>query len=543
MLIKVQATFARKEVQAYSRAGSVAEEAISGIRTVFAFGGQKEEVKRYESHLAPALKSGIKRNFMTGLGNGLMFSCLYGGLALGIWFGVQMILNNSEEYSIGTIVIVFWCVSGAGFSIGGAAPHFEAISVARATASKIFSIIERKPLIDISSEKGSNCCSDSADIEFKDIEFSYPSRPEIKVLNGFSLKIRSGESVALVGSSGSGKSTVVQLIQRFYDPSNGKVLIDGRDVRDWHLGTLRQRIGVVSQEPTLFNTTVLENIALGSHNKYIEQLDVELAAKEANAHQFISLLPQKYQTYIGSQQLSGGQKQRIAIARALINSPKILLLDEATSALDLQSEAQVQQALERASKGRTTLVVAHRLSTIVNCDRIVFLSNGRILEMGTHSELMDKKGFYYNLVLRQQTEEQTYGSEPEADTMPIGETIVEDKEDLLFSLNEQQNEELVLKKFSQKRLFSLLKSDKYYVFLGLLLSLLYGLIVPIYAFIFGAFVEVFATETDPQRIWERSHVFSFYYIVIAISVGIISVTQVFKSLLIVLLINNCFLFR
>ena len=233
--MKVQASFARKEVQAYSAAGSVAEEAISAIRTVFAFGGQDSEVKRYERHLSPALKSGIKRNFMTGLGNGLMFACLYGGLALGIWFGVQMIIAareaGTDEYTIGTIVIVFWCVSGAGFSIGGAAPHFEAISVARATASRVFAIIERKPLIDSSSEAGLRPEVMSAQIEFQDIEFSYPSRPEIKVLNGFSLKIASGESVALVGPSGCGKSTVVQLIQRFYDSTKGKVLIDDKDIR------------------------------------------------------------------------------------------------------------------------------------------------------------------------------------------------------------------------------------------------------------------------------------------------------------------------
>ena len=472
---------------------------------------------------------------MTGLGNGLMFSCLYGGLALGIWFGVQMIIAAREahtnEYTIGTIVIVFWCVSGAGFSIGGAAPHFEAISVARATAAKVFAIIERKPLIDSSSEKGLKPETIETDIEFKDIDFSYPSRPEIKVLNGFSLTIKSGQSVALVGPSGCGKSTVVQLIQRFYDPSSGRVLVNNHDIREWHLGTLRQRIGVVSQEPTLFDASIWQNIALGSHHKYVDHKDIESAAKEANAHDFICALPKKYETYVGSQQLSGGQKQRIAIARALINSPKILLLDEATSALDLQSEAVVQQALERAAQGRTTLIVAHRLSTIVNCDRIVFLEGGRVKEMGTHSELMDKKGFYYNLVLRQQMSEQTHGSEPEDETMPVDDTPL-DSDDDLPPVDNEQYEEVVLKKFSQRRLWKLLAVDKYYVFFGLLLSLLYGLIVPIYAFIFGAFVEVFATTEDPEEIWLRSHVFTYYYILIALAVGFISVTQVLIFILI-----------
>ena len=462
-----------------------------------------------------------------------MFSCLYGGLALGIWFGVQMIIESRDlgtnDYTIGTIVIVFWCVSGAGFSIGGAAPHFEAVRVSRAIAAKVFAIIERKPKIDIWMEGGIRPEVVRAEIEFKNLDFSYPQRPEVKVLKSFSLKINPGESVALVGPSGCGKSTLVQLIQRFYDPNAGSVLIDGNDVREWNLGYLRSNIGVVGQEPVLFDTSIWQNIALGSHKKYVQQKDIESAAKEANAHQFIIQLPLNYETYCGDRgrQLSGGQKQRIAIARALINEPKILILDEATSALDLQSESLVQSALERASKGRTTIVVAHRLSTIVNCDRIVFIDGGRVAEIGSHLELMQLKGLYYNLVLRQQIQEQTYGSEPEADALQevVEVTPQPEAQEEETDIGVEDEEE-VLKKFSEWRLWKCLMEDKYFVILGLFLSLVYGLIVPVYAFIFGAFVEVFATTQDSVEIWERSHVFSFYYILIAISVGLISVTQV-----------------
>ncbi|CAG2106180.1 unnamed protein product, partial [Medioppia subpectinata] len=520
---KVQATFARKEVEAYAAAGAVAEEAIGGIRTVVAFGAQQHESERYERHLLPAMRSGIRRNLMTGLGNGLMFACLYAGLALGIWFGVQMILE-SRDYTIGTIVIVFWCVSGAGFSIGGAAPHFEAIAVARATAAKVFATIERRPLIDVTSEGGVKPEPIRAEIEFKNVDFWYPSRPEVKVLNGFSLTIAEGESVALVGASGSGKSTVLQLLQRFYDANGGVVSVGGRDVREWNVQYLRQQMGAVGQEPALFDTTIRENVALGSHSKLVDDKDVERAMQEANAAEFVAKLPQQWDTRVGDRgaQLSGGQKQRIAIARALINAPKVLLLDEATSALDTRSEAVVQTALEKASKGRTSVVVAHRLSTVVNCDRIVVMETGRVVETGTHAQLLERKGVYHALV-----RQQSAAAEPEVTDADESEEVesgdqVADEAEVLVGVD---LEEEVLKKFSQKRLFALFAADKFYIFAGLALSLLYGLIVPIYAFIFGAFVEVFAQSETSAEIWARSHVFAYYYVAIAVAVGAISVSQ------------------
>ena len=259
----------------------------------------------------------------------------------------------------------------------------------------------QKSLINPVTEEGEKPEEFDGSIEFKDITFSYPTRPDIKVLEGFNLNIEVGKTYALVGPSGCGKSTVIQLLLRFYDPSTGEVLVGGKDVRTLNVKWLRQHIGVVSQEPVLFNSTIAENILYGKDGA--TQEEVKQAAANANAHDFISKLPDGYSTLVGEGgiQLSGGQKQRIAIARALISDPKILLLDEATSALDTESESIVQQALDKASAGRTTIIIAHRLSTIQNADLIASVQDGRIAETGSHTELMDKKGLYYNLVVAQ----------------------------------------------------------------------------------------------------------------------------------------------
>ena len=259
----------------------------------------------------------------------------------------------------------------------------------------------QKSLINPVTDEGEKPDKFDGSIEFKDITFTYPTRPDIKVLEGFNLNIEVGKTYALVGPSGCGKSTVIQLLQRFYDPSTGEVLVGGKDVRTLNVKWLRQHIGVVSQEPVLFDTTISENILYGKEGA--TQEEVKQAAIDANAHDFISKLPDGYNTLVGEggTQLSGGQKQRIAIARALISDPKILLLDEATSALDTESESIVQQALDQARAGRTTIVIAHRLSTIQNADLIASVQDGRIVEKGSHSELMDKEGLYYNLVVAQ----------------------------------------------------------------------------------------------------------------------------------------------
>lgn len=239
----------------------------------------------------------------------------------------------------------------------------------------------------------------NGEIKLENIEFTYPTRPDAKVLDRLSVRIRKGQRVALVGSSGCGKSTITQLIERFYDPDNGSVSFCEQNLKDLNLHWLRSQIGIVSQEPILFDMSIRENIAYGDNARQVSMEEIVEAAKLANIHDFISKLPKAYETNVGSKgtQLSGGQKQRISIARALVRNPRILLLDEATSALDTESEKIVQEALERAQQGRTCIIIAHRLSTIRNCDLIFVLQHGVVKECGTHDELIRLNGFYAKL--------------------------------------------------------------------------------------------------------------------------------------------------
>jgi len=272
---------------------------------------------------------------------------------------------------------------------------------AKAAASSIFKIIDTVPLIDSSSDKGEEAKGKGL-VEFKNVAFSYPVRPDATIFTNLSVSAKPGTILALVGASGAGKSSIVLLLERFYDPSKGEILLDGVNLKDLNLKSLRNEIGLVGQEPVLFAGTIAENIRYGKQDATMEE--IEQAAKSANAHKFISEFPDGYDTQVGEKgtQMSGGQKQRIAIARAIIKNPKVLLLDEATSALDSESEKVVQEALDRVMKGRTTIVIAHRLSTIRHADCIAVVQAGVIAEQGTHKELMELEGLYYDLVARQQ---------------------------------------------------------------------------------------------------------------------------------------------
>ncbi|CAO2037480.1 unnamed protein product [Urochloa humidicola] len=270
--------------------------------------------------------------------------------------------------------------------------------------ASLFAILDRVTEIDPDSPDGYKPEKLKGEVCIRRVDFAYPSRPDVLIFKGFSLSIQPGKSIAIVGQSGSGKSTIIGLIERFYDPISGVVEIDGRDIKTYNLQALRKHIGLVSQEPTLFAGTIRENIVYGTEVASEEQ--IENAVRSANAHDFISSLKDGYDTWCGERgvQLSGGQKQRIAIARAILKNPAILLLDEATSALDSQSEKVVQEALDRVLVGRTSVVVAHRLSTVQNCDMIIVLEKGIVVEAGTHASLMAKgpAGAYFGLVSLQQ---------------------------------------------------------------------------------------------------------------------------------------------
>ncbi|KAL5007420.1 hypothetical protein ScPMuIL_016226 [Solemya velum] len=406
IMTKLMASFTEKELKAYSRAGAIAEEVLGAIRTVVAFGGQEKECKRYNKNLTEARNLGMKKGITNGVSMGIIWFAEYSSYALGFWYGGKLV-REAEGYSIGDVLIVFFGVLVASYSIGMAIPNLQNFASARGAAYSIFQMIDKVPHIDSSSTEGLKPGEVIGNMEFKNIHFRYPSRPDVKILNGVSLKVGLGKTVALVGASGCGKSTLVQLIQRFYDPDEGDIFLDDVNIRNLNVKWLREHIGIVSQEPILFGTSILENIRYGRED--VTQEEIETAAKMANAHSFIKNLPKRYKTMVGERgaQLSGGQKQRIAIARALVRNPRILLLDEATSALDTQSEASVQEALDRASAGRTTIVIAHRLSTIKNADVIVGFRNGVIVEQGTHEQLMQTDGVYNQLATMQSATENT----------------------------------------------------------------------------------------------------------------------------------------
>ncbi|KCV69523.1 hypothetical protein H696_03944 [Fonticula alba] len=401
---KVIQSFALEGQKAYSIAGSVAEEVFGAMRTVAAFGGEHREIGRYSRALIPALRSGEKKGQASGLGIGSVFLVIYCAYGLAFWYGSTRI--NAGELDAGKVIVVFFSVMMGSMSIGTAAPNFATLAQGLGAAYDIFNVIDRVPEIDNLSDEGLKPEGVVGNIEFRDIHFTYPSRPDTKILNGLNLSVKAGTTVALVGHSGCGKSTTIALLERFYDPASGTVTLDGNNLKDLSIRWLRSNVALVSQEPVLFSTTIYENIRYGKLDA--TQEEIEAACRMANAHDFISKLPLKYETMVGERggQLSGGQKQRIAIARALISNPKILLLDEATSALDNRSERVVQDALDKASKGRTTIVIAHRLSTVRNADMIVAFDKGPVLQKGTHDELMAEGGLYKSLVERQMMAEE-----------------------------------------------------------------------------------------------------------------------------------------
>ncbi|KAK4456597.1 P-loop containing nucleoside triphosphate hydrolase protein [Cladorrhinum samala] len=400
--------FSRQNIAAYAQGGSVAEEVISSVRNSLAFGTQDRLAKQYDVHLTRAEFFGFKLKSALGCMVAGMMLILYLNYGLAFWMGSRFLVDGSTTLS--KVLIVMMSVMMGAFNLGNVAPNMQAFVTALGAAAKIYNTIDRNSPIDPSKDDGIKLDKVNGTIRLENIKHIYPSRPEVVVMDDVSLTIPAGKTTALVGASGSGKSTIIGLVERFYAPVEGRVFLDDVDISTMNLRWLRQQIALVSQEPTLFGTTIYENIRHGLIGTKWEDESperqkelVEDAARKANAHDFICALPEGYQTNVGERGflLSGGQKQRIAIARAVVSDPKILLLDEATSALDTKSEGVVQAALEVASEGRTTITIAHRLSTIRDAHNIVVMTKGKIVEQGTHDQLLEKRGAYYNLVTAQ----------------------------------------------------------------------------------------------------------------------------------------------
>ncbi|KAB0340822.1 hypothetical protein FD754_022798, partial [Muntiacus muntjak] len=472
---KILSSFTDKELLAYAKAGAVAEEVLAAIRTVIAFGGQKKELERYNKNLEEAKRIGIKKAITANISMGAAFLLIYASYALAFWYGTSLVL--SREYSIGQVLTVFFSVLIGAFSIGQASPNIEAFANARGAAYEVFKIIDNKPSIDSYSKTGHKPDNIKGNLEFRNVHFHYPSRSEVKILKGLNLKVGSGQTVALVGNSGCGKSTTVQLMQRLYDPTEGMVSIDGQDIRTINVRYLREIIGVVSQEPVLFATTIAENIRYGREDVTMDE--IQKAVKEANAYDFIMKLPNKFDTLVGERgaQLSGGQKQRIAIARALVRNPKILLLDEATSALDTESEAVVQAALDKAREGRTTIVIAHRLSTVRNADVIAGLDDGVIVEKGSHDELMGKRGIYFKLVTMQ-----------DESVPPV----------------------------SFWRILKLNITEWPYFVIGVFCAIINGGLQPAFSVIFSRIIGIFTRDEDDETKRQNSNLFSLLFLILGI---------------------------
>ncbi|KAL1951601.1 hypothetical protein VTO73DRAFT_750 [Trametes versicolor] len=425
---KFIAKYAMTSLQYGAESGSLAEEVISTVRTAQAFGIQSVLSNLYDGHVQKSRLVEIQTAMWSGAYLSFWTFLMYAAYALAFNFGTTLI--NHGEANAGDVVSVILSILIGSLSLGLLAPEAQAIVQASGAAAKLFATIERVPLIDSASTEGKKPAQCAGEISFENVDFNYPSRPDVTVLKNFSITFPVGKTSALVGSSGSGKSTIISLIERFYDPLSGSVKVDGFDVKELNLKWLRSQIGLVSQEPALFSTTIKANVAHGLIGTQYENATEEEkfrlikdACVMANADKFVSELPSAYDTVVGERGflLSGGQKQRIAIARAIVSDPRILLLDEATSALDTQSEGVVQNALEKAAEGRTTIVIAHRLSTIRDADHIHVMANGVIVESGTHTELMQAEdGTYVRLVEAQKLRE---GEEKRAVELAEGDAI------------------------------------------------------------------------------------------------------------------------
>lgn len=385
----------RKETDMLADSGTVVQETLQGISVVKSFTGEATERKRYSNNINQLIEFAIKSGSYRGFFVSFIIFTVFGAIGFVVWYGANMI--QAGELKVEEL-IQFVIYSGfVGGTMGGFADMFGQLQKTIGATQRVRELMETEGE-PVQSENIVLSERLKGEIEFRDVEFSYPSRKNVTVLKGISFKAESGQQIALVGGSGGGKSTVAALILRFYTADSGSILIDGKEIGSYDLSALRRQIAYVPQDVILFGGSIYENILYGKPDAGREE--VEDAARKANAWNFIQSFPDKFDTLVGERgiQLSGGQKQRIAIARAVIKDPAILVLDEATSALDSESELLVQEALDQLMKNRTSIVIAHRLSTVRNADEIIVLDKGEISEQGRHEELLQKRdGIYRNL--------------------------------------------------------------------------------------------------------------------------------------------------
>ncbi|RUS29249.1 hypothetical protein BC938DRAFT_480878 [Jimgerdemannia flammicorona] len=570
VMIKIMSSYTTKGQDAYAEAGAVAEQVFAGIRTVYSFSLQQRFRDRYEKKLEVAYKAGVHKGFALGWGFGSFMLVLFSTYGLAFWYGSRLVLDGTMNG--GEVLNVFFALMIGAMSLMQIPTNIAAFASASGAAYKIFNTIDRVPEIDASSTEGLKPDKVRGHIVFKNVQFNYPSRPDVKILKQLDLEIQPGTTVAIVGPSGSGKSTTVQLIQRFYDPAEGEVLLDGNNLKDVNVKWLRQQIGIVSQEPVLFNTMFLlatgikNNLIMGSLNSTVTEEQIIDACKQANCHHFIIQLPKGYDTVVGEHggMLSGGQKQRIAIARALIKGPAILLLDEATSALDTASERLVQRALDTVSKNRSTVVIAHRLSTIKHANLIVVMDQGVVAEKGTHDELYALGGIYYELVNKQKLKTKEGETEQGGRSIPIVDDESVDDEEIERALQEEtiqisqqvvdetdkvvetkitldedtqsedsgtrkrrlekEDEKLKMQqKAPIKRVLMMMKPDWPIMFIGTIGAAVAGAIFPMFALVFSHILGILyrPSEIDPGP-FQGANLWAFTFVLIGVG-GLFSI--------------------
>ncbi|MGE6756532.1 ABC transporter ATP-binding protein [Corallococcus interemptor] len=387
----------RNVQDALAKASEVAEESLSGMRTVRSFAAEPSEVGRYGNAVRNAYEVARNRARQSAAFMGGASTAGYIAAVVVFWYGGRLVVDG--ELSVGALTSFLIYTMLVAVSLGSLADLWADFMRASGAAERVFELMDREPAIP--AAEGERPATVEGRVELRGVHFAYPTRPDVPVLQGIDLTVNAGEVVAVVGSSGAGKSTLAALMSRFYDPLQGELRLDGRPLKSLDPSWLRRNVGMVAQEPLLFSCSIADNIRYGRPDA--TDAEVEAAARAANAHDFIQRFPDGYRTEVGERgvQLSGGQKQRVAIARAVLKDPRILILDEATSALDSESEHLVKDALDRLMQGRTTLIIAHRLSTVANAQRVLVMEHGRVVQSGTHSTLMTQDGLYRRLVERQ----------------------------------------------------------------------------------------------------------------------------------------------
>ncbi|EEH55109.1 ATP-binding cassette superfamily [Micromonas pusilla CCMP1545] len=546
----------------YENAGAVAVESLTSSRVTAALNDQPAAAARYERHLRGAEAHATKCQWRISFANGGLFGSMFFMYAFGLWYGAS---GTSPCVTGGTVILVFFSVLIGGFMFGQCGASIEAIIKGRIAARELYAVIDRKPAdgtpgADVRDPQGVAVVPSevSGAVEFKDVCFSYATRP---VFVGLNLKIERGSTVALVGESGCGKSTIGRLLTRFYDPTSGMITLDGVDIKSARIDDLRACVGVVSQEPLLFEASIRENIAVGRAGANAADVPIEdivAAAKAASAHEFIASFPDGYDTIVGGKnsKLSGGQKQRVAIARAALRNPPVLILDEATSALDTENEKIVQNALDDLVKGgaRTTIVIAHRLSTVRDADAIVVLGSkdaaggmagggaaegSVVLERGTHDELMAMKDGRYRSLVGLGKSKGKASSASSASLAGAGETPSASAADLVKLSAEKEEKEADEKDDADEkkasdeeklppvpaaRIWAYSKPEYNVLAFGGFVALVNGCIFPSIAFVFAEMLALFYSH-DTDRIYKWAYIFAGIFAGIAFFSWIVSGTQ------------------